>query len=322
MKKILIPMLLIFALIFSACSNEAVKQEEASTLEEVTTEEKFKTTDMEEAKSETIIYESENGPIEVPAKAERVVVLSSFTSGSVMALDANIVGIDKWSKMNPRYEKYIKDAEEVSDESLEKIIELEPDLIIAPSTSKNIEKLKEIAPTVTFTYGKVDYLEKYLEIGKLLNREEEAKAWVDDFKARASKIGEKIKTKIGADATISVIESFEKQLYVFGDNWGRGTEVLYQEMGLKMPDKVKENALKDGYYALSAEVLPEFAGDYIIFSKDPDADHSFQDTDVYKNIPAVKNNGVFEVNAKEFYYNDPITLDFQLDFIKKNLLGE
>ena len=30
-------------------------------------------------------------------------------------------------------------------------------------------------------------------------------------------------------------------------------------------------ALKDGYYALSLEVLPEFAGDYVIFSKDSQA---------------------------------------------------
>ena len=43
-------------------------------------------------------------------------------------------------------------------------------------------------------------------------------------------------------------------------------------------------------------------------------DNSFQETDTYKNIPAVKNNQVFEVNAKEFYFNDPITLDFQLDY--------
>lgn len=53
---------------------------------------------------------------------------------------------------------------------MEKIIELEPDLIIGLSTAKNLDKLKEIAPTVTFTYGKVDYLTQHLEIGKLLNK--------------------------------------------------------------------------------------------------------------------------------------------------------
>lgn len=93
-------------------------------------------------------------------------------------------------------------------------------------------------------------------------------------------------------------------------------------MKLKMPEKVKEKALKDGYYALSAEVLPEYAGDYLIISKNNDTNNSFQETESYKNIPAVKNNKAFEVNAKEFYFNDPITLDFQLDFFKKSFLGK
>ncbi|MBD1380430.1 iron-hydroxamate ABC transporter substrate-binding protein [Metabacillus arenae] len=307
MKKLLIPFILLLVLITSACSSESTGKADTSA--------------SEEKKSETITYQSENGPIEVPADPQRVVVLSSF-AGNVMALDVNLVGVDSWSKMNPRFADELKNVEEVSDTSLEKIIELEPDLIIGLSNIKNIDKLKEIAPTVTYTYGKVDYLTQHLEIGKLLNKEKEAQTWIDDFKKRAQTAGEDIKAKIGEDTTVSVIENFDKQLYVFGDNWGRGTEILYQEMKLKMPEKVKEMALKDGYYALSTEVLPEYAGDYIIFSKNPDIDNSFQETETYKNIPAVQNNQVFEVNAKEFYFNDPLTLDFQLDYFIKSFLGK
>ena len=118
------------------------------------------------------------------------------------------------------------------------------------------------------------------------------------------------------------MENSDKQIYVFGDNWGRGTEILYKEMKLKMPDKVKEMALKAGYYALSPEVLPDYAGDYVIFSKSSTVDNSFQKTATYKNIPAVKNNHLFEVDAKTFYFNDPISLDYQLDFFIKSLLGK
>lgn len=277
--------------------------------------------DKSEEKTDTRIYESENGPVEVPKDPKRVVVLSTF-AGNVMALDVNLVGVDSWSKMNPRFEEKLKDVEEVSEENLEKIIELEPDLIIGLSTTKNIDKLKEIAPTVTYTYGKLDYLSQHLEIGKLLNKEKEAKAWIDDFKNRTKKAGEEIKAKIGEDSTVSVIENFDKQLYVFGENWARGTEILYQEMQLKMPEAVKEAALEPGYYALSVEALPKFAGDYIIFSKNSDGDNSFMETETYKNIPAVKNGRVFEANAKEFYFNDPLSLEYQLEFFIDSFLGE
>ncbi|MFS0634430.1 iron-hydroxamate ABC transporter substrate-binding protein [Mesobacillus foraminis] len=304
MKKLL-PFLLILVLILSACGGQTTEKNEEK---------------KEADKPETITYESENGPVEVPANPERVVVLSSF-AGNVMALDVDIVGVDSWSKMNPRFEQ-LKDVEEVTDENLEKIIELNPDLIIGLSNIKNADKLKEIAPTVTFTYGKLDYLNQHLEIGKLLNKEEEARKWIKDFKAESKAAGEEIKAKIGEDATVSVIENFDKQLYVFGENWARGTEILYQEMKLKMPEKVKETALKPGYYAISPEVLTDYAGDYMIFSKNAEGDTSFQETETYKNIPAVKNNQVFEVNAKEFYFNDPISLEYQLEFFKKSFLNK
>ncbi|EOQ03914.1 iron-hydroxamate ABC transporter substrate-binding protein [Bacillus cereus] len=305
MKKLFISLTVLFVLVMSACSNGSTD----------------KKNDKKGSKSETITYQSENGKVEVPANPKRVVVLSSF-AGNVMSLGVNLVGVDSWSKQNPRFDSKLKDVAEVSDENVEKIAELNPDLIIGLSNIKNVDKLKKIAPTVTYTYGKVDYLTQHLEIGKLLNKEKEAKTWVDDFKKRAQDAGKEIKAKIGEDATVSVVENFNKQLYVYGENWGRGTEILYQEMKLKMPEKVKEKALKEGYYALSTEVLPEFAGDYLIVSKNKDTDNSFQETESYKNIPAVKNNRVYEANMMEFYFNDPLTLDFQLDFFKKSFLGK
>jgi iron complex transport system substrate-binding protein len=306
MKKLLLPFILLAALIISACGTNTSKEKENAA--------------PAEKKSETITYQSENGPIEVPADPQRVILLSGFT-GNVLDLGVNVVGVDTWSKNNPTFEKEMKDVAEVSDEDLEKIIELEPDLIIGLSNIKNIDKLSEIAPTVTYTWGKVDYLTQHIEIGKLLNKEKEAQSWVDNFKKEAESAGEEIRAKIGEDATVSVMESYGKDLYVFGSNWARGTEILYQAMKLKMPEKVKEVAQESGYFALSAEVIPEYAGDYVILSKYSDADTSFQETETYKNIPAVKNNRVFEMNGQGASFSDPITLEKQLEFIKKSFLG-
>jgi iron complex transport system substrate-binding protein len=190
MKKLLLPFILLAALIISACGTDTSKEEENAA--------------PAEKKSETITYQSENGPIEVPADPQRVILLSGFT-GNVIDLGVNVVGVDTWSKNNPTFEKEMKDVAEVSDEDLEKIIELEPDLIIGLSNIKNIDKLSEIAPTVTYTWGKVDYLTQHIEIGKLLNKEKEARSWVDNFKKEAESAGEEIRAKIGENATVSVM---------------------------------------------------------------------------------------------------------------------
>jgi len=305
MKKVLFPLVLILMLVISACSNNSSEKKDSAKKEE----------------PKTFTYESETGPVEVPSNPKRVILLSGFT-GNVLSLGVNVVGVDVWSKNNPTFTEEMKDIAEVSDENLEKIIELDPDLIIGLSNIKNLDKLKEIAPTVTYTWGKLDYLSQHVEIGKLLNKEKEAQAWVDDFKARSEKAGEEIRAKIGEDATVTVFEAFDKQLYVFGNNWARGTEILYQAMNLKMPEKVKEMALKDGYYTVSAEVLPEYAGDYVIISKYAGADIAFQKTNTYKNIPAVKNNHVYEMEGNGASFSDPVTLDKQLEFFKKSFLGE
>lgn len=305
MKKLIFPFILLSVLLVSACSGGGSDKKEKD--------------QGKKEEAETMTYESENGPVEVPAHPKRVVMLSGFT-GNVISLGVDVVGADTWSKNNPTFEKEMKNVVEVSDTNLDKIIELDPDLIIGLDNTKNIDKLKEIAPTVTYTWGKVDYLQQHIEIGKLLNKEEEAKEWVEDFKKRAESAGDEIRAKIGEDATVSVFEAFDKDLYVFGDNWARGTEILYQAMKLKMPEKVKEMALKDGYYALSAEVLPEYAGDYIVLSKYSDADTSFENTETYKNIPAVKNDHVFVMEGNGASFSDPVTLDKQLAFFKKSFL--
>lgn len=330
MKKLLLPLFILTILFISACGNNAgTKTATTSPVPEATANtdnassaptSPSSTSIASNSSSDTLTYQSESGPVEVPAHPQRVVALSGY-AGNLLALDIPLVGADSWTKADPNFKELLKDVPEVSEENVESILNLKPDLIIASSDIKNADKLKQIAPLVTYTYNKVDYLTQILEIGKAVNQEAKVTAWIDDFKARAKTAGEQIKAKIGADSTISVIEGDSKNLYTFGDSWGRGTEIIYQAMGLKMPDKVKEMTAKDGYYNLSLEILPDYMGDYVIYSKDPTVDASFQQTSTYKNIPAVKNNRVYEVDATTFYFNDSLSLDYQLDFITKSLLG-
>lgn len=301
-RHLFLTCILVFVLILSACGNNATNSA------------------LDETKSGTLTYQSESGPIEVPANPQRVIALSGFP-GDVLQLGVNVVGVDSWSKANPTFEEQLKDVQEVSADNLETIIDLKPDLIIGLSSIKNIDKLNEIAPTVTYTWGKLDYLTQHLEIGKLLNKEQEAQAWIDDFKNRAQAIGKDVRAKIGDNATVSVFETYDKEIYVFGDHFGRGTEILYHEMELKMPEKLEAFISETGYNTISAEVLPEYAGDYVVISKYSTADHSFQQTETYKNIPAVKNNHVFELDGRSASYTDPVTLDMQLAYFKNAFLG-
>jgi iron complex transport system substrate-binding protein len=270
----------------------------------------------------TVTYESEEGPVEVYESPERIVSLSSFLTGHALHAGGNVVGATSWDFLNKTYETHLSEASEVSEDNVEGILALEPDLIIAAPGIANLDQIKEIAPTVVFTYGSLSYLEQYVEIATLLGDREEAKAWVSDFQEEAEATGEAIKAEYGETISVSVIESYGKELYVYGDNWGRGTEILYQEMNLTMPEKVEEDALEPGYFALSSEVLPEYMGDFVVLSKHLDAETAFEDTSGYQNTDAYQNDRILEVDGTAFSYNDPLTLEWQLETFKQFFLNE
>ncbi|WP_080873622.1 iron-hydroxamate ABC transporter substrate-binding protein [Oceanobacillus timonensis] len=302
MKKLLFLLGCMLSLLIMGCSNQS--DEEQNNAEEETSD-------------ETVTYESETGPVEIPADPQRIVALSN--GPNVFALDGNLVGVDEWTKASPLFEEGLADVEVVSENDPESILALEPDLIIAGSHMENLDELEKIAPTVIYTWGKLDYLQQHLEIGKLLNKEEEAQEWMDDFSERAKAVGDKIKEEHGEDVSVSVFETDSKNFSVFGDNWARGTEILYQAMELTMPEKVQEDALADGYYSLSLETLPEYAGDFIVLSE-MGAENEFTKSETWQSIPAVENNQVIAFNTEEATYSDPVTLEHLLAIFEEGFL--
>lgn len=312
-SNLLFAIMLLLMVVSSACGRQASNNESAFSQNAAAPAADSK-------ESAKITYQSELGPVEVPAIPKRIVAMTN--APNVLALGGALVGVDQWTKKNPLFTKKLEGIEVVSDADLEKITAQNPDLIIVGTEMKNIAQLSKIAPTVAYTWGKRDYLTQQLEIGKLLNKEKEAQAWIDDFKQRAEAAGKEIKTRFGDNITVSVFETNTNNFYVFGDKWARGTEVLYQAMGLHMPDRVKKDALGPGYYTLSQEVLPEYAGDYIVLSRDLEGNKSFMESVIWRNIPAVKKNHVIEIDTKAATYSDPITLEYLLVVFKKGFLGK
>jgi iron complex transport system substrate-binding protein len=296
-------MLLIFAL--AACGN---KSEEGTS------------TEKKESKSETRIYKGEKGDVKVPAKPKRVAMMAATYAGNLLDLGITPIAVNEYPKANKFYGNKLDKAEVVTADSYEKLLELNPDLIITYSDDKNIKKYEEIAPTATLTYDKYDYKEQHIEIGKIVGKEKEAKAWVKDWDKKAADARKKVKDAIGEDKTFMVMEAYGKDMYVYGKNWGRGTEVIYQALGLKAPKKLEEDVFGPGWKAISTEVIPTYAGDYIfVGSGAGNPDNSFMQSDVWKKLPAVKKGNAIKFDSESFYFNDPISLEKELDFIVKEL---
>lgn len=290
-------MLLTISILLAACNSEENTEEESS--------------------EDTVTYESEFGPVEVPENPERIVALTY--GPNLHSLDVNMVGADQWTKANPLFEEDLEDVAQVTEAEPETIIAEDPDLIIAGAHMENLEEIEQIAPTVTYTWGELDYLEQQIEIGKLVGKEDEAREWAEDFESRAADIGEDVKAQHGDDTTVTLFETDGNSFYVFGEAWGRGSEILYQAMDLNMPEDVEESVSEEGYHEISQEVLADFAGDYIVLSRGEDTDMSFTEDEVWQSIPAVQEGNVIEIDTEATSYSDPTTLEYLLEIYEDAL---
>ncbi len=306
--------------LLAGCAGQAPAQEEAEGQAVAPVEATEESSVEEKEEATTIIYAAESGDIEVPADPQRIVVLDSSAAGAILMFDGDVVGHEVWTGGNPLFADYLKDSTEVAVDNMEQVMALNPDLIITGSNNENIKELSEIAPTVSFTYGKNTYLDAIIEYGKLVNKEAVAREWVVQFQEKAQKAGASFKEKYGEDVSISVMEGYGDEIYLYGDNWGRGTQIVYQEMGLVMPEAVKEVALTDGYYSISAEVIPKYQADLMVFAYFNGSNLAFMETETWKNLDAVKNERVLKAQAESFYMTGPITLEYQLQELENFFL--
>lgn len=303
MKKLLFPLLALM-LILAACGNKSDSDSNS------------------DKKEETKSYKLDNGKsIDIPKNPERIAVVAPTYAGGIKYLGGKIVAVNEQVDNRKLLKDKFKGVEKIGENDVEKVAKTKPDLIVVYSTDKNIKKYQKIAPTVVYNYGKHKYLDQQRELGKLLGKEDEVKSWEDKWKSQTKKDGQEIKDKIGEDVTVSIFDEFDKKLYSYGPNWGRGGEVLYQAFGLKIPDKLNDLVKKEGWAEVKQEKIADYAGDYIVSTSEGKSTPAYEKTDLWNNIPAVQQDHVIKVQAETYWYNDPYTLEFMRKDLKEKFLN-
>lgn len=271
--------------------------------------------------SEMVTYSAVNGEVLIPKNPQRIVMVAGAFTGHLLALGIKPVGTGEESFTNYTEGKLDDVVNIGNDVSYEKILSLEPDLIVVWNDAKTVEELSKIAPTVAVEYG-VPMREQLLEFGKMTGRDEQAKAWIANWDAKIAKYKPLVQQAVG-DRTVSIFDSTSaKEFYAYG-SFGRGGDIVYGEFGLKATPLIQKEAIDSGqgWAKLSLELLPKYAGDYIIISGwtgDDNAAPIFQGK-LWDNLPAVQNHRVYYENSRGFVFSDPISLEAQLQFVVDSL---
>lgn len=273
---------------------------------------------------DTMTYHALNGDIIVPRNPERIVVIAGAFVGHLLALGIKPIGAAS-EAFNSYTEGMLDGVEDIGgDISYEKILDLQPDLIIIWNDPGEIEKLSQIAPTIAIPYGK-PVREQLIEFGKMTSREEQAQEWIKKWDEKIAYYKPLVEAAVGNKTVATFDASSRSEIFAYGQGFGRGGDILYGEFQLKAPSIIQKEAIDSGtgWARLSLELLPDYAGDFIIISgySEESSGESVFNGDIWENLPAVVNQDVFYENEKGFVFSDPISLERQLEFIVDCLIG-
>lgn len=276
----------------------------------------------------THTFKAVNGEIEIPDAPQRVVVRTYL--GELMVLGVPVVGSEEWSLGNPYLDKdkvaQIKDVGYPM--NIEEILALEPDLIITDS-EEGLAEMEKIAPTVFIPFNtNRDIKSSIRYFGEMLNKQSEAEAWITEFETETAKQAERLKEAgIDMNASVGLFEFANGKVYAFGDNMGRGGQVLTTGLGMKLQEKLQEVSDGQGWAEISIEALSEYAPDYMFVTVytangEPSKDvEEMKKTSIWKSLSAVQNNRVIELPFDKVYYYDPIAVLQQVKIVTDSLIN-
>jgi len=259
------------------------------------------------------------GEIEVPQKPERVVV--NWYIGDALSLDLNVVGYSAWAQETmPFYDKFSTSAE-LENWAAEDIMAVEPDLIITYNTA-DFENFNKIAPVLVIPEGEVTSAERLRIIGRATGKEKEAEALITTFDKKLAAAKAELQNEKYEGKTFSIMEDWGSTGEWSGvayETGSRGGTLVYDYLGLKMPEKLEQLIAKTGENraTLSYEVAHEYFGDYILWFQQEGKESEYAKSDIWKSIPAVLEGRVAEIpgeNLGLFYYDDIASLTAQLDY--------
>ncbi|MEB6236961.1 ABC transporter substrate-binding protein [Staphylococcus gallinarum] len=265
--------------------------------------------DKSTSSKDTKTFETKSGEkVNIPKNPKRVVVLTS-NGGNFKDLGVTPVGIDADFPKS----KYVneKGSKRVGSEDVESVAKLKPDLILTYDVNTKIKKYKKIAPTIPIKYTDYSYKEMHLAIGKILNKEQKAKDQIKDLENQLQQDGQDIEQKIGKNKTFTVMEIQPKQLSIFGENFGRGTPIIYQEYKFPFPKGAKDGLAKNGFKKIPYEQYNKYAADYVLIPTDSGKAESndFTKSELWKNQEAYKNKHVYYYSKDEATYSNPTSLE-------------
>ncbi|MFH1564153.1 MAG: helical backbone metal receptor [Nitrospirota bacterium] len=229
----------------------------------------------------------------------------------LLGVEDRLVGVTTYCKRPPEAEKKEKVSSCIN-ASMERIIALAPDLVLASSLSNTnqMQTLKNLGINVVcFPTPKnfVSLCEQFLELAKLVGKKEEGEKIVKQTKKRVSAITKKVNKRIKSKPTVFVQVGAKPLFTVTKDSLVN--EFIEIAGGLNIAKEAKT-----GLYSLE-EVLQKNPDVIIITTMGIVGEEEKKNWQKYKTLKAVKNKRIYIVDSYKLCSPTPVSFAGTLEEI-------
>ncbi|BBI30949.1 hypothetical protein KCTCHS21_03480 [Cohnella abietis] len=202
-----------------------------------------------------------------------------------------------------------------------------PDVIISYSKAKENKSLLPLAPVLELPHMTMNWREQFRLIADMVGRRHKAEDRLAEYDELLGQINQKLDHELGNRGTAIVWEIGPKSAYCFSSNYGRGCQILYDDIGFRPPSQLLDQGIAfRGYIEAEIESIASYPADHIFITDLPSYPSGQQRINrlfrsrKWANLEAVRHNRVYLLNQPEMFYGyDPISSQAQLKELLKAL---
>ncbi|NCJ07710.1 ABC transporter substrate-binding protein [Synechococcales cyanobacterium C] len=263
----------------------------------------------------------------VPNEPQKVVVLThldnTLTLG-IKPIGASTKNDNKFSSLLIEQTKEIENVGLLGEPSLEKLVQLNPDLIVLAYPRQIYTQLSEIAPTVLF-WDQDEAYENWKDIfnayANVLGKTKEANEILNDYQQRVIDFRNAMGDRL-SNTEVSIVNFFANDVRLYLKQSFAGQ--ILEEVGLPRPPEQDKDEWSVEH--LSLEAIPQMAGDVIFLTlggHEQSKLDQFTSHPLWSQLEAVQKGRVYEVSSRVWIGGEtPVAANLVLDDLFKYLISD
>ncbi|WP_346016080.1 iron-siderophore ABC transporter substrate-binding protein [Nodularia sp. LEGE 04288] len=260
----------------------------------------------------------------IPFQPQRIIALDETSMEALLALDLKPIATAQPNIAGSMIPKLGKKAEGIvslgkdGQPNLEKIVQLNPDLILGFSLSaEQYQIFSQIAPTVTFDYIQSGWQDALLRIAETTGKTEKAQKLLEHYQQRVEKLRTFVNHNLKGK-TVSISRFYAGNQFTEFRTKYSFPGSLITEVEIPLPEIQNQLTTNENQplVSVSLERIDLINADILFIVLDPGAEENFQkyqNSPLWQNLQAVKSQKIYTVDSSYWIFGNILSANAILD---------